>query len=319
MTDAPLIKVRDMAFPRVRVPDLDAMEGYLRDFGFHRAERTDDRLYMRGDGPAPYAYAVERGEPAFLGFAFEAASREDLEALAASEGFSAIEPLDGPGGGWRTRTIDPYGLQVDVVFGRTPRSEGAQARKLNMGARFERLGVAQRITAGPSRIKRFAHIALNVPNAAEALAWYHARFGLIPSDRVNLRPGLTVAIFSRCDRGAEPADHHTIFFVGSLGPAQGASLNHMSWEVFDVDDVLAGNAYLAARSRRHEWGIGRHLLGSQIFDYWRDPWGHIHEHWTDGDQFDADVPAGDVSLAEGAASQWGPNPPPTFGRTLAEA
>ena len=29
------------------------------------------------------------------------------------------------------------------------------------------------------------------------------------------------------------------------------------------------------------------MLGSQIFDYWRDPWGHTVEHWTDGDLLDA--------------------------------
>ena len=33
-------------------------------------------------------------------------------------------------------------------------------------------------------------------------------------------------------------------------------------------------AVLAARGYPHAWGVGRHILGSQIFDYWRDPFGH---------------------------------------------
>jgi hypothetical protein len=33
-------------------------------------------------------------------------------------------------------------------------------------------------------------------------------------------------------------------------------------------------------------GCGRHLLGSRIFDYWRDSWGQKHEYYTDGDLFD---------------------------------
>ena len=36
------------------------------------------------------------------------------------------------------------------------------------------------------------------------------------------------------------------------------------------------------------WGIGRHVLGSQLFDYWFDPDGFEYEHYTDGDVFTAD-------------------------------
>jgi hypothetical protein len=35
------------------------------------------------------------------------------------------------------------------------------------------------------------------------------------------------------------------------------------------------------------WGIGRHLLGSQVYDYWADPWGRVHEHWADTDRLNA--------------------------------
>ena len=66
----------------------------------------------------------------------------------------------------------------------------------------------------------------------------------------------------------------------------------------------------------HEWGIGRHLLGSQMYDYWRDPHGFTHEHWTDGDLIDASVPANDVSLFEFGKAQYGPPPPATFGHSM---
>ena len=127
---------------------------------------------------------------------------------------------------------------------------------------------------------------------------------------------MPVAVFTRCDKGQEPADHHTLLLASALGAGGAVGLNHLAWEVFDLDDLQAGRDHLAAKGRAHEWGVGRHLLGSQIFDYWRDPWGHIHEHWTDGDQFAADAPPGDYPIDVGAVSQWGPNMPPTFGRTL---
>lgn len=318
MPTQPIIKVRDMAYPRLQVPDLDAMEAYLTDFGMVRAHRTAETLYMRGHGPAHHVHVVHKGEPKFLGFAFEAASRADLDRLAETEGFSPIHAIDEPGGGLRTMTTDPIGLQIEVVFGvetLKPLSEGVP-RKLNMGTSFQRIGAPQRVGEGPSRVKRFGHLALNVPDVQAAFDWYHARFGLLASDVINLAPGMPVAMFTRCDKGAEPADHHSILFANSMGSGGIAGLNHLSWEVLDIDDLHTGNEHLAGRGRRHEWGIGRHLLGSQVFDYWRDPWGHIHEHWTDGDQLDASIPPGDCTPDVALSSQWGPNPPPTFGRTV---
>ena len=34
---------------------------------------------------------------------------------------------------------------------------------------------------------------------------------------------------------------------------------------------------------KHSWGIGRHIDGSNISDYWRDPFGAKVEHYVDGD------------------------------------
>jgi hypothetical protein len=42
MSQIPIIKVRDVAFPRLQAPDLDRMESFLIDFGMVRAHRTED-------------------------------------------------------------------------------------------------------------------------------------------------------------------------------------------------------------------------------------------------------------------------------------
>ena len=75
---------------------------------------------------------------------------------------------------------------------------------------------------------------------------------------------------------------------------------------------MAGNQFLKARGHRHDWGVGRHILGSQVFDYWRDPWGHRVEHWTDGDLFDASVAPNVADLQTMMGHQWGPAAPPDF-------
>ena len=73
-----------------------------------------------------------------------------------------------------------------------------------------------------------------------------------------------------------------------------------------------GQQVLMARKYRHAWGVGRHLLGSQIFDYWRDPWGQKHEHYADGDLFDDRQPAGYHVLDRAGLYQWGPDLPDDF-------
>ena len=60
------------------------------------------------------------------------------------------------------------------------------------------------------------------------------------------------------------------------------------------------------------WGIGRHLLGSQVFDYWSDPWGRVHERWADTDRLNAANGGHLLSAEEGFQSQWGERPPEKF-------
>ncbi len=90
--------------------------------------------------------------------------------------------------------------------------------------------------------------------------------------------------FIRCDRGATPpTDHHTLALV--LGPSD--RYVHSAYQVCDLDAVAAGGEYLRENGFQRSWGgIGRHIQGSQIFDYWRDPDGFLVEHFSDGDMFD---------------------------------
>ena len=96
-----MIKVEDIAFGRLQSPDLDEAEEFLTNFGMVRAERTNDILYMRGTDPAPFIHVTHKGDPKFVGLAFQAESEEDLEKVSKANGASGIEDLDAPGGGKR--------------------------------------------------------------------------------------------------------------------------------------------------------------------------------------------------------------------------
>ena len=80
------IKVTDMAYGRLRAPDLDLMEEFLTRFGMTRSERTATALYMRGTDPAHHIHVTEKGEPKFVGLAYYAASEDDLKRVAPGAG-----------------------------------------------------------------------------------------------------------------------------------------------------------------------------------------------------------------------------------------
>ena len=74
-----VIKVRDLAYGRLRSPDLDAEEEFLTAFGMVRAARTPTALYMRGTDPAHHIHVTEKGDPKFIGFAWAVSSEDELE------------------------------------------------------------------------------------------------------------------------------------------------------------------------------------------------------------------------------------------------
>ena len=299
-----MIKVKDIAYVRFAAPDLDAMEKFLTDFGLKVSARDDERLYARGTDSSPYVHVTERGDPAFLGIAFEAACAEDLEAVAGTPGASAVEKIDAPGGGQRVRLTDPDGFGIEVVHGRTelPALPVPAADPYNRGSERPRLGKLQRVPSGPPAVKRLGHAVLRVGDFQKSNDWYRSHFGFVPSDEVYLGDeSNVVTAFLRCDRGAEYTDHHTLLCVGLGEPG----FDHAAFEVEDIDAVMVGHDALERGGYEHQAGIGRHVLGSQVFDYWKDPWGRVLEHFTDGDLLNDQHETGRHDPATALGTQWG--------------
>jgi catechol-2,3-dioxygenase len=299
------VRVTDIAYVRFEAPDLDVMEQFLTEFGLHRSARDDQALYMRGTGDEGFVHVTHLAPNArFVGLAFCAEDVDDLHELAGRDEFSAVSDLDGPGGGKVVRTVDPDGFQVEVVAGRG--SVGTlpiTARSPRNDARLtERAGAPLRLAAGPAQVTRLGHCVLDVTDFRVSEGWYKERFGLVTSDEIALDEHTALGAFLRCDRGERFVDHHTLFLVG-IGRS---AFNHAAFEVADFDDLMRGHSHLLAAHRTHQWGIGRHVLGSQIYDYWLDPHGHMVEHWTDGDLFNDRTPPSVAGLEVLLGSQWGP-------------
>jgi catechol 2,3-dioxygenase-like lactoylglutathione lyase family enzyme len=306
------IKVKSFAYGRLRAPDLDAAEEFLTHFGMIRSARTPNALYMRGTDAPHHVHVTEQGDPAFVGFAYEAASEDDLERVSRAPGASAVEKIDEPGGGQRVRLREPNGYQVEVVWGierlpvipvdRTPMNTGSEP--------LRRAGRLMRLPASPTPIKRIGHGVLGTPRVVETVRWFRETLGFLGSDDVYAGDEANIiGSFNRVDCGDEYVDHHALFCVMN----ERAGLNHLSFEVPDVDAVFKDHAYLAKLGTyEHLWGVGRHLLGSQVYDYWCDPWGRVHERWADTDRLNAGSGSNLLSAEEALVSQWGEDPPEKF-------
>ena len=300
----PLVKVAGLAWLEFEKPDLDRAERFGTDFGFTVAERTPDTLLLRGRRAAAACLVVRRGpQPRFAGAAFTAAAPDDLDRLARSTGGTVTTHW----GGRAVLLRDPSGFPVRVVHGvpELPALPERAPLPLNFGAGPVRVNIAQRPVRRPAEIERLGHVVLGTTRFRAALDWYLDTLGLIVSDFLYLdgqRDRGPAMAFIRCDLGSVPADHHTLAMA--LQPHTGYV--HSAYELTDLDEVAASGEYLREQGYRHAWGLGRHIQGSQIFDYWRDPDRLMFEHYTDGDVFDATMEPGWAPLSVSGLSQWGP-------------
>jgi catechol 2,3-dioxygenase-like lactoylglutathione lyase family enzyme len=175
----------------------------------------------------------------------------------------------------------------------------------NIAGGVPRVNATQRPPREPARIERLGHVVFASRVFGTALDWYLQNLGLIVSDFLFLdgqRDRGPCMAFIRCDRGSEPSDHHTVAML--LSPETGYV--HSAYEVADLDALAAGGEYLTERGYTRSWGIGRHIQGSQVFDYWRDPDRFMVEHYADGDVFDSSLDPGWAPLRASGLAQWGP-------------
>ena len=300
----PLVKVAGLAWLEFEKPDLDRAGRFGIDFGFTVADRTPETLVLRGRQAAAACLVVRRGPRArFVGPAFQAAERGDLDRLARGTGGTVAAHQ----GGHAVLLRDPSGFPVRVVHGvpELPALPERAPLPVNFGTEPVRVNATQRPARQPAQIQRLGHVVLGTTRFGAALDWYLDTLGLIVSDFLYLdgqRERGPAMAFIRCDLGTVPADHHTLAMI--LQPRTGYV--HSAYQLTDLDEVAASGQYLRDRGYRHSWGIGRHIQGSQIFDYWRDPDKLMFEHYADGDVFDCTEPAGWAPLSVSGLAQWGP-------------
>lgn len=278
-TQAPAAKISIKSIANVTYTHFEFEKActFLKDFGLLEVSRTEDRVFFRGYGTEPYVYCAVKGSQAeFGGACWTVDSLEDLE-LAAKilPNNSGIYTVTAPGGGKGLSFTDPVeGFPFHLVWGQKPceagdvnggGEQGLEERPFNYpGNKYRSADKTVRMAKGPAPVHKLGHFGVCVTDFKTMYAFFTTHFNLEPSELVYNEEKELVATFLHLNRGEEWVDHHNFFIT------QGAKahVHHSSFEVHDIDVQGLGHDFLRSRGYELCWGVGRHIMGSQIFDYW---------------------------------------------------
>ncbi|RMZ88462.1 hypothetical protein DV736_g4305, partial [Chaetothyriales sp. CBS 134916] len=315
------IRLNRLANVNYQHADFEKALVFLKDFGFEEESRTEDRVYFRGYNNEPYVYCAIKGDhPEFRGTTWVVDSLEDLElATEVLPNASKIYDVVSPGGGKGVTFKDPVdGFPFHLVYGQQLREISGDVshnryefKELvpNYPKRKSRpANETVRMQKRPAPVHKLGHFGLCVTNYAAMYDFFTTYFNLRPSELVYNKAGEAITAFMHLDRGEEWVDHH-IFFLFE-GPK--AHVHHSSFEVHDFDVQLLGHDYLRWKGYELTWGVGRHIMGSQIFDYWYDTSKFMLEHYADGDLVNDQTPTNHSEAHLDNLHVWGPDLPETF-------
>jgi len=140
---------------------------------------------------------------------------------------------------------------------------------------------------------QLTHAVLNSADQDASERFAVEKLGFTVSDRTaHMR-------FLRCNR-----KHHCVAYAKSALP----SLNHIAFEMKDVDAVMRGIARLREAGYEAVWGPGRHGPGNNVFGYFIAPYGGVIEYTAEvsevGDDYKVGTPE-DWKWPPGRIDHWG--------------
>lgn len=240
----------------LEVPDSSAAAAFLREvWGLAPAGARSRTTYLRGIGDHPYLLALtQAASPAIatITFAGSAGEVDALHARVIAAGVPAparVAEFDDPGGGG--------GFVV----------RGAEAQTF----RF----VAEVTRAAPlaDRLKpiQLTHVVLNALDRDACAKFVIDALGFKLADRTRHMT------FVRCNSA-----HHALAFAHAEIPA----LNHIAFEMTDIDAVMKNIGRLRDLGMAPAWGPGRHGPGNNVFAYFITPFGASMEYTAEVQQVD---------------------------------
>ena len=231
---------------------------YCAVWGLEESSREADTIHLRANADEHHVVTLrERPAAGLLGVHFAAADRAAVSALhAKAKAFGAKlegEPADlpasaGGGFGFSFRSLEGHVLNVSADVARH-----------------------QNVVNDRSKPLKLSHVVLNAGRIGEERDFFIDLLGFKLSDATQMME------FVRCS-----ADHHSI----ALARSQGPSLNHMAYEMADIDGLMRGAGRMKQAGFNIEWGVGRHGPGDNVFSYFVEPNGFVTEYTTEIQQVD---------------------------------
>lgn len=282
------------------VPDLDEQEQFLKAFGLDVVRRADvleictqgsDHVWakiVKSDGSKKKLLYVSLG-------CYEPDTGQIRKQVEEAGGVPSNGHPVGPAGGFWFK--DPDGTLVQVVVAaKTQPDEKSKMADMNVPPNVR--GAPARSVASKVKSSRLSHMALFTTDLTRTLDFYTSALGLRLADR----SGEIIAF----TYGRHGSDHHLLAFA--TGPARG--LHHSSWDMPSVEALGLANTQLRAAGYSTHWGPGRHVLGSNYFNYTRDKYGQWWENSAHIDFIEKDAPWQVANFAdEDALYLWGPDVP----------
>jgi catechol-2,3-dioxygenase len=249
-------------------------------------ERDGESVYLRGTCSFHHILAIHpsRGPARIRRTVFEAANAELVDRLHGMVAHTGV-PVERPGvldridGGYGFGFEDPTGRSFAVVSdaSRHPDDERTADR--------------------PYKI---AHVNLNDTDADAVASFLQAALGFRLIDRAGKQFFLN----------ANSPDHSSVVICA----AGQNTLNHLSFEMPDLNSVMRGAGRMQDHGYPIEWGVGRHGCANNVFAYFAGPEEIPIEYTSDVEQIDESyVYHGPEYWAwpAGRLDQWGVTPPHT--------
>jgi catechol 2,3-dioxygenase-like lactoylglutathione lyase family enzyme/predicted enzyme related to lactoylglutathione lyase len=244
----------------------------------------DSTRYWRGTAAYHHILSLHRApRPAIRHIVFDAADRAVVAALHGRVKASGVETelpheLNVPGGG--------YGFGFKDCEGR------------NLAIACE--GAVHPSTRAPDRPHKVTHVNLNAADYDGTTRFMTEVLGFRLIDET------VRARFLHADC----RDHFSLALVRHTG----ATLNHVAFDMLDLDSVMRGAGRMRDAGYPIEWGVGRHGPGNNVFAYFAGPEEIPLEYTSEVLQIDDTyVPRGPDhwKFPPGRADQWGVTAPPT--------
>jgi len=235
----------------LEVPDRESAVRFLGEtWGLLEADTRNSISYLRGTEDIPYIVSVaQAGETAVVAVTFSG-SKPELErirkrASTAGAPLGPVRDFDEPGGG--------SGFFI----------EGPEGHVFRFVTEKKRV---KRLRPDRDRPMQVTHVVLNARDRDACARFAVNVLGFRLSDRTGFMN------FVRCDRV-----HHAIAYA----QADNSQLNHIAFEMTDIDAVMRGIGRLKDAGIETFWGPGRHGPGNNVFAYFVAPFGAAIEYTSE--------------------------------------